>query len=101
MASRPLCTDDNCDAHYACRLRAKGLQVSPRAQSTKTLNWKPTPSVPPSINKTIIYDERPGGYKMPVLKPDGDVLRWKEYTEKRHKVESHLRHAHSAVHTKE
>jgi hypothetical protein len=57
--------------------------------------------VPPSINKTIIYDERPGGYKMPVLKPDGDVLRWKEYTEKRHKVESHLRHAHSAVQTKE
>jgi hypothetical protein len=52
------------------------------------------------MNKTIMYDERPGGYKMPILKADGDVLRWKEYTEKRHKVESHLRQAHSAV-TKE
>lgn len=52
---------------------------------------------PPSVNKQIMYDERPGGYKMPILRPDGDVLRWKEYTEKRHQVESHLRQAHSAV----
>ena len=97
MASRPLCDIPGCDECYACKLRNKGLQVSPRVEATRTQNWRPTPTTPPSVNKQIMYDERPGGYKMPILRPDGDVLRWKEYTEKRHQVESHLRQAHSAV----
>lgn len=91
MPSQPLCQIPDCTDHYGCRLRNKGLQVSPRAQMTRTQNWRPTPSKPPSINKQIIYDERPGGGKMPVLKADGSVLRHKEYTENKHKVESTIR----------
>ena len=79
MADRPLCETPGCDEHYACRLRNKGLQVSPRAQMTRTQNWRPTPAVIPSRNKQLVYDERPDGSKMPVLKPDGTHLRMKEY----------------------
>lgn len=93
MASRPVgsCDVPDCDEHYACRLRGKGLQVSPRAESTKTQNWRPTKSEPPSRNKQIIYQDRPGGTKMPVLKADGTVLRQREYDEKRHVIDANIR----------
>lgn len=99
MPSRPVgsCDIPNCDEHYACRLRAKGLQVSPRAEGTKTQNWRPTKSEPPAYNKTIIYDERPGGYKMPILKPDGSVIRQKEWDEKKHQFESTIRKVRSGA----
>lgn len=92
MGTRPFGScDPGCDVHYGCRLRNKGLQVSPRAQMTKTQNWRPTPSVPPSYNKQIVYDERPGGTKVPVLKADGSVLRRKEFDEKRHTITDTMR----------
>lgn len=93
MATRPVgsCNVPDCDEHYACRLRSKGLQVSPRAESTKTQNWRPTKSVPPARNREIIYQDRPGGTKMPVLKADGSVLRRREFDEKRHQIESNIR----------
>ena len=93
MATRPVgsCDIPNCDEHYACRLRGKGLQVSPRAETTKTQNWRPTPSIPPARNKQIIYDERPGGYKMPVLNPDGSVVRQREYDARKHEITSTIR----------
>jgi hypothetical protein len=90
MASEPKCTIEGCTTHYGCRLRAKGLQVSPRAEMTKTQNWRPTPSVPPSRNKEIIYDERPGGVKVPLMKPDGTVVRRKYYDEHKHQITSTL-----------
>lgn len=51
----------------------------------------PTPSIPPSINAQIIYDERPGGTRMPVLKSDGSVLRHKEYMDNRNEIEARRR----------
>lgn len=72
-------------------MRAKGLQVSPRAQMTKTQNWRPTPCEPPSRNKQIVYDERPGGIKMPVMKTDGTVVRQKWADEHKHTITEHLR----------
>ena len=80
--------EPGCVEHYACRLRGKGLQVSPRATPTKTLNWRPTPFEPPSINAKIIYDERPDGSKMPLMNPDKTVVRHKQYREHEHKIEA-------------
>lgn len=92
MATRPVGSCDTPDCgHYACTLRAKGLQVSPRAETTKTQNWRPTKSVPPSRNAQIIYDERPGGYKMPLLKADGSVVRQREYDERKSEITSTIR----------
>jgi hypothetical protein len=72
-------------------MRNKGLQVSPRVMATTTQNWRPTRSEPPAYNKTIMYDERPGGTKMPILKADGSVIRQKEWDENRHTFESTIR----------
>ena len=92
MASRPLCEPGCTNAeHYSCMLRSKGLQVSPRAQMTRTQNWRPTPSIPPSYNKQIMYDERPGGIKMPILKPDGTPVRRRYYDENKHQITNTLR----------
>lgn len=91
MAHRPICEIPNCVEHYACRLRNKGLQISPKAQSTRTLNWRPTKSVPPARNKELMYSERPDGSKMPILKSDGEHLRRREYDEKRVKIDNTIR----------
>jgi hypothetical protein len=42
----------------------------------------------PSINKQLVYDERPDGSKMPVIKPDGTHLRMKEYLEKKSQIDA-------------
>ncbi len=93
MPSRPVgsCTTIDCVEHYACRLRAKGTQVSPRAQTTRTQNWRPTPFTPPSYNKQIMYDERPGGIKMPILNADGSLVRRKQFDEHKTDIVNNLR----------
>ena len=91
------CHLPSCSAHYACRLRNKGLQVSPKVLFTSTQNWRATPTAPPAFNKEIIYDERPGGFKMPLLKTDGTPLRRKEYGERRAEVTAHLRNTRTAT----
>lgn len=98
MPTRPMCTIPACDNpdHYACRLRAKGTQVSPRAQSTRTQNWRPTPFKPPSYNKQIMYDERPGGIKMPILNPDGSLVRRKQFDEHKSEITNNMRRIRTA-----
>lgn len=81
--------DCGCDT-YGCRLRRKGLQVSPRATPNRRNNVPPRASEPPSINKQIVYDERPGGYKMPIFTETGDPLRHKRWRENRHKIKDGL-----------
>ena len=83
-----MCEVANCNEHYGCRLRSKGLQVSPKATPTKTLNWRPTKSEPPAINRQIIYEDRPGGSKIPILKLDGEPLRGKEYRENKSTIDA-------------
>jgi len=62
----------------------------------------PTKVEPPVRNKEIMYDERPGGFKLPILKPNGDVLRRKEYEEKRPAITSTIRRIrNTATNTKE
>lgn len=91
MPSQPHCVVEGCVEHYACRLRNKGLQVSPRAQSTRTLNWRPTPSIPPKSNGALLYDTRPDGSKMPVLREDGSHVYVREAREAGGQVESTIR----------
>jgi hypothetical protein len=56
--------------------------------STHTLNWRPTVNVPPSINAKIIYDKRPDGSMMPLMNPDGTLVRHKQYREHEGPIES-------------
>jgi hypothetical protein len=85
-----LCDIPNCEEHYGCRLRSKGLQVSPRATPSRH-NGRAKKVEPPSWNKGIVYDTRADGSKMPIMKADGSVLRNKEGSERRHEINDHLR----------
>lgn len=85
-----ICQIEGCEEHYGCRLRSKGVQVSPNATPTRH-NRRKDKVEPPSWNKGIVYDERPGGTKMPVLNQDMTPVRMKQGAEQRHKINDHLR----------
>jgi len=78
-----ICHITGCQEHYGCRLRNKGIQLSPAATMSRTQNWVATPSTPSSIDGAILYDERPGGIKMPILDHDGQTIRHRQYVERR------------------
>lgn len=83
--------DPDCDCDtYGCRMRRKGLQVSPKATPSRRNHIPPRRVEPPGVNKQIVYDERPGGFKMPIFTEKGDVLRHKRYSEQRHKINDQL-----------
>jgi hypothetical protein len=86
-----ICQIPGCEEHYACRLRGKGLQVSPRAMSTRTQNWRPTKSVPPKSNGELVYQDRPGGTKMPVFNPDGTQLYKRDYVADKRRIDNTIR----------
>lgn len=81
-----VCQLDDC-THYGCELRRKGIRLSAKIVPSQR-NMKPTVQPVPTVNGEIIYDERPGGYKMPLMKPDGTVVRRKWYRDNQSKVES-------------
>lgn len=88
----PICQIEGCEEHYGCRLRSKGVQVSPSATPSRH-NRRKDRVEPPSWNKAIVYDERPGGTKMPVLNADMTPVRMKQGAEQRHKINDHLRNS--------
>lgn len=92
-----ICTTENCHEHYGCRLRAKGLQVSPRVHAGRTPNWTPTPDRPPAHYRNILTEDRPGGFKSPILRPDGAVIRHKEGNEQAHKISDQLQRTRAAI----
>jgi hypothetical protein len=77
----PVFDEPGCDT---CRLRS--LQVSPAVASTATKKFHPvgTPKGDPAWERQIMTDSR----GMPLLKPDGEFIRSKEYAEKRHSIEA-------------
>lgn len=85
-----ICDIPQCDEHYGCRLRNKGIYLSPAATPTRH-NRRKDKVEPSSWNKGILYDERPGGTKMPVLNADLSPVRMKQASEQRHKINDHLR----------
>lgn len=86
-----VCNIEDCDQHYGCRLKAKGVGISPRATMTRTQNWRPTPSVAPKSNGALMYEDRPGGTKMPILNADGSQLYRRDYLEKQHQIDQTIR----------
>lgn len=85
-----ICDIPECEEHYGCRLRNKGIQVSPGATPTRH-NRRKDRVEPPSWNKAIQYDERPGGFKMPIMNADLSPVRAKQMSEQRHEINDHLR----------
>jgi hypothetical protein len=84
--------DPNCECDaYACRLRRKGLQVSTAALPSQH-NRRPTRrNTGQAWNAQLVYQDRPGGFKMPIYDPEtGSQRRIKQYTEQRHKIDSQL-----------
>ena len=96
----PICPIPDCEEHYGCRLRNKGVQVSPAATPSRFKGRK-KPVEPPSWNKGILYDERHNGTKMPVLNPDMSPVRMKQAGEERHKINDHLRASRITTNTKD
>ena len=64
---------------------------------SRTQNWRPTPSKPPAYNRELVYDVRPDGSKMPIMKADGTQLRRREYDEKSHQIDANLRRIQSGA----
>lgn len=87
MSTHPF--DCECDT-YGCVLRRKGVAVAPSATPSRHNRVPAKPSVPPGVNAKIIYQDRPGGYKMPIFTKTGDPLRHKQYQEQRHKINDQL-----------
>jgi len=54
---------------------------------TRTQNWKPTVVPPPSHYKNFMYEDRPGGAKMPILNKHGDQMRHREFQSRRSVIE--------------
>lgn len=93
-----MCDVPGCDAHYGCRIKNKGVQVSPRATPSRVRHPHPVPREPPAYNREIMYSHRPGGTKVPLINgTTGDVIRRKEYENKRHSYETIRRRQHTAT----
>lgn len=93
-----VCADPACTIHYACALRAKGVQVSPKATPNRVTARKPVvrPMVDPSWEKGIVSEPRPDGSRMPILAPGTTrPLGVAEYASQRQSVDAGLRRLHS------
>lgn len=84
-----VCDIPGCDEHYACRLRAKGMQLSKAITPTRHSN---RPKVltqhdgDPKWEKGIAGEHRPGGGFMPYLGENREPIRLKEHGERRHEI---------------
>lgn len=90
-----ICTVPDCQEHYACGLRAKGIQVNPIAVTPNRHALRRDPGVRKpncSWEKGIVYDERPDGSRMPLFAPGTRrPLRLKEYGENRRQIDEQVR----------
>jgi hypothetical protein len=68
-------------------MRDKTISLSPKLTPSRSLNMVPTPMEPPSHYKNILTEDRPGGFKMPVLNPDGSPVRHRQAQEQRTRFE--------------
>jgi len=75
---------------YACELRAKGISVKPSALPSRHNRIPPRRTEGDPFARQIVYQDRPGGYKMPIFTSDGDHLRIKQYREQEHKIKDQL-----------
>jgi hypothetical protein len=88
MAMHP----DDCDCTlYGCQLRRKGIQLSPQATPSRANSIPPKQNGgPPGHYKNILTEDRPGGYKMPILGADGHVIRHRQAQRESHKIKDRV-----------
>lgn len=84
-----VCVVDGCQEHYGCRLRAKGLQVSPKATPSRVNNrpFVPRPMQTDSFRSGITGETRRDGSFMPYIHKDGSLLRQGTMTNDRRRLE--------------
>lgn len=76
---------------YGCRLRHKGVLVSPAATPTRR-NKVPPARANPAWENTTVGEHRPDGSFMPLLSEEGDrVIKVKEYGERRREIQTKRR----------
>ena len=83
-----ICQVPGCDEHFACRLRAKGVNIGPAATPSRPYRNDHLRTITPprpDLAK-VVYDERPNGTKMPILNPDGSPVRVKQAREQASKL---------------
>lgn len=85
-----ICQAPGCVEHYACSLRAKGVQLSPAATPSR-LHLPRRQMAAPSWEAGIVTETRPDGSRMPLLKPSGAPLGVKEYGERRREVDAQVK----------
>lgn len=93
-----VCTTPECTSHFACVLRAKGVQLAPSATPNRSAARKyvARPMREPSWEKGIVTETRPDGSRMPILAPGTTrPLGVAEYASQRHRVDEGIRRLHS------
>lgn len=93
MAVHP--EDCGCDT-YGCRLRRKGVQVSPAATPNRQRHVH-RPIVKPSWEAGIAGENRPGGGRMPYLKGNGDPITVKQFANNRGGLTEKLREVRTPI----
>jgi hypothetical protein len=85
-----MCDVDGCEKHYGCQLRAKGLQVSPKATPGRVGNRKfvPRPMQTDSFRSGVTGETRRDGSFMPYIQKDGTLIRQGTMTNDRRRLES-------------
>lgn len=76
--------EPGCEIHYGCRLKLKGIQLSPSLKPGPANKQGYRPIQGDQWGKADAKDER----GLPVLHSDGTRYTLREYSEKRSKIES-------------
>lgn len=80
--------DGSCDGCYGCRLRAKGVMVSPAATPNRRNKIAPR-TADPAWERGIAGEHRPGGF-MPYLNDKGSPIHVKEAGERRTEIDARV-----------
>jgi len=86
-----ICRVPACDEHYACRLRAKNVDIAPSATPTRMSNRPvvlPRKVPGPSWEKGIAGETRSDGSFMPYLTESGSRMHVKEAGERRREIKA-------------
>ena len=92
---------DEC-GHWCCKIRYMrangGLRLSNEATPNREGHYPFREIKQPSWEAGIATVERANGTRVPILKPGTNVpMRVKEYAERRHEVDAHLRRMHQSA----
>lgn len=90
-----ICNEPECTKHYGCWLRNKGIQVSPKATPNRVKNPVPSKMTPPARYGQLMYDERPGGTRVPIMNSDGTHMRGKQFDDNKRLITNNIRRVRS------